>query len=103
MVKKQIIKKLNIIFLILLLSNCSQENRFRNIENYHNVEQGDNLIEVTRKMKSQPDRVIYGDTIYLYQEKVTDIITFIYFTPRSASSNISIYFKDCKVLDKHFD
>ena len=95
--------RLYIILLIFVLSSCSQEKQFRNIDNYYAVKKGESLIEVIKKMESQPDKIIYGDTIYLYQEEIEDIITFIYYTPRGASSNISIYFKDCEVLDKHFD
>ena len=91
------------LILMLLLVSCSQKGRFEKIDRFYKIEIGESINEVVLKMESKPDEIIYNDTIYHYQEEITDILTFIYYTPRFASNDISIFFKDCEVLDKHFD
>lgn len=90
-------------FLIVLLSSCSQDERARNVVNMEFILIGDSPNSVVHKMKSNPDKIVFSDSIYLNQEKIGDIITFIYHTPRLASSDIHIYFKDCEVLYLFFD
>lgn len=51
--------KLHIVLLTFVLSCCSQQKQSRNIDNYYTVKEGENLIEVIKKMESQNDD--YGE------------------------------------------
>ncbi len=90
-----------IIFLIFL--GCSEKQEYNNIENYNRIEIGDRMTEVVEKMGHLPDQVIIPDSKSLYQVTHENLTTFVYKTPRGASSHIHIYFEDCQVLDKFYD
>lgn len=93
-----------LVFLLFLLTACSQrEERFRHIRNLPSVSEGDSPNEVVRKMQAKPDRIVYSDSMHYYQEQVYDLMTFIYLTPRGASSNIHIYFQECEVFYVYYD
>lgn len=90
-----------IIFLIFL--GCSEKQEYKNIENYKTIEIGDRMTKVVEKMGHVPDHIIIPDSRSLYQVNHDNLTTFVYKTPRGASSNIHIYFEDCKVLDTYYD
>ena len=98
----KILKLYTLILSIIFVTNCNTAERKENLRNFSKVSIGDNYIEVISKMGSEPDEVVYGDSIYLYQQQVDSLINFIYFTPWIAS-NATIYFKNCEVLYMHVD
>lgn len=102
MVKNSIILKSYFILSLFIFISCFQSRKTDNLHNYYIVNIGDSEIEVVNHMKGQPDQIVYGDSIYLNQEIVINLINYVYYTPLYAS-HAKIYFKDCKVFHKHMD
>ena len=96
-------KIIKITLLFLLISGCNQEERFDRINYLTSVKIGQSPNRVVQIMKSEPDIIIFSDSLFLEEVNYTDLVTFIYLTPKRASSNIHLYFKDCELMYTFYD
>lgn len=95
------IRIIYLLIISLLILSCLEKKN--NIENVKKVIINDTQEAVLSKMESEPDNIISNNTIYFKQKKRDSIITYIYETPFSSSSDIQIHFYKNKVLYIYHD
>lgn len=84
-------KKLHILFLFLLVISC-HSNSSRNTYFIKKVKIGMSSTEVVNQMGSNPSKILFDDSTYINQKLYSNLTTYVYDTPPSASSEIYLYF-----------